>query len=471
MLSFTPLLNKSGDIPLYIQLYKYIRDQIETGKLSAGLSLPSIRQLAQHLVLSKNTVESAYNQLLAEGYVESRARGGYTILPLEELLMPKLPVERNASHPPLHQLEKHHRPEYDFRYGDIAFDRFPHEQWKSCIAQALASPPSSILGYGDPLGFYELRQEIAQYVFQTRGVVCHPDQLFISAGTQHAISMIVQLLGLQHYPIAMEEPGYFGVKTVLRNMGCNLHPVTLEQDGISLEKLQTTGVNTVYVTPSHQFPIGMVMPIQKRQRLLQWAAERNGLIIEDDYDSEFRYNSQPIPSLKALDKNEHVIYLGTFSKSFLPAARLSYIILPTPQMNKVRDKLSNYSQAVSPMIQHAIWLFMKYGFFARHVRKMKRIYQARHKALTDAIRVRMGDCVEIIGDQSGMHLLLNVKKRNNEELLRLAEEVNCRVYTPSKHWNIPSECPESYVMLGFGGLTEQQLQEGIDRLNKVWFHQ
>ncbi|GKU78322.1 PLP-dependent aminotransferase family protein [Paenibacillus sp. L3-i20] len=471
MLSITPLLIKSGDAPLYVQLYKYIRDQIERGKLESGGNLPSIRQLASHLGLSKNTVESAYAQLLAEGYVESRERGGFTILPLEEPLRVEASFSKNnVNNLLLDTKESSKIPQYDFRYGDIAFDRFPNEQWKSCMVEALSAPPTQVLGYGDPFGFSGLRQEIAQYAFQTRGVVCHSDQIFISAGTQHAISMVVQLLGLNNKAIAMEEPGYFGVKTVLDNIGCKVHPIDVEQDGISIEKLQSSTVNIVYVTPSHQFPLGMVMPIQKRQRLLQWAADRNGLIIEDDYDSELRYNSQPIPSLKALDTNGNVIYLGTLSKSFLPAARLSYVIMPTSQLEIVREKLSHYSQSVSPIIQHALWLFMKHGYFTRHVRRMKRVYGARHKALTEAIKLVMGNQVDIIGDHSGMHLLLDVKNKRSKDLLRLAEEVDCRVYSPSKHWNHSSLCPDSYVMLGFGGLTELQLQEGINRLNKAWFH-
>ncbi|MFD0588103.1 PLP-dependent aminotransferase family protein [Paenibacillus sp. GCM10027627] len=477
ILSFTPLLNKQGQTPIYIQIYQYIRSGIENGTMAAGGRLPSIRQLAQHLSISKNTVESAYGQLLAEGYVESKERGGYAILPIEKWtpITPKSPGEApaqgqnrrtatTACNPPQQQIKI----EFDFQYGEIALDRFPHAIWKSCVIEALGSDPARILGYGDPYGMFELRKELAEYVYQSRGVVCEPDQIFIAAGTQHAVAMLVQLLQLGKRPIAMEEPGYNGVKSVLRNMGCDLLPVSVEPDGISFEQLSETAARLVYVTPSHQFPLGMVMPIQKRLRLLGWAMEQNGYILEDDYDSEFRYNSAPIPALKALDTAERVIYLGTLSKSFLPAARLSYVILPSGLMSEVKEGLEVYSQAVSPMIQYAIWLFMKKGHFARHVRRMRRVYQTRHKALTDAIRACFGSNASIVGDCSGMHLLLAINGKRADELIALAAQHGCKVYSPAKHWNNGIESSGRYVMLGFGGMTEGQLEEGIKRLQIAW---
>ncbi|MCR2803737.1 MocR-like pyridoxine biosynthesis transcription factor PdxR [Paenibacillus soyae] len=472
MIAITPLLDKNSRSPLYLQLYHYVRKEIETGSLSAEQSLPSIRQLAQHLGISKNTVEAAYGQLVAEGYVASRERGGYRVQPLDELIPPHpadshVPDANNRA-----RLEKQKKPEFDFRYGDIAFDRFPHSIWRSCMTEALSSNPLDVLGYGDPFGHLGLREEIARYVYQSRGVDCAADQIYICAGTQHAISMLVQLLELQTSVIAMEEPGYDGVKTVFRHLGCALQPIGIAHDGIDVEQLQDAAgrAKAVYVTPSHQFPLGMVMPVQKRLRLLQWAAEHDRFIIEDDYDSEFRYNSAPIPALKALDTHDRVIYTGTFSKSFLPGVRLSYTILPSKLLDQVRRKLGSYSQASSPIIQQAVWIFMKQGHFARHVRRMRRVYQIRHKTLIDAIRNQFGDRARVIGDSSGMHLLLDVPGMGTEQLMELAESSGCRVYSPAKHWNEPKNCPPSYVMIGFGGLSEQQLKDGVKRLKKAWLN-
>ncbi|RJE91392.1 PLP-dependent aminotransferase family protein [Paenibacillus sp. 1011MAR3C5] len=457
--------------PLYIQLYSYIRSGIEGGSLPAGEALPSIRQLAQHLGISKNTVESAYGQLVAEGYLENRERAGYLILPLEQFPYGIAPaqVPANGVKKPVSTQQPHAAVQYDFHYGDIAFDRFPHSLWKSCVTEALSADYVHVLGYGNRMGHPGLREEIAEYVYQSRGVICEANQIIISAGTQHLMSVLVQLLQLSNETIAMEEPGYSGVKSVLRNLGCTLISIEVESDGIDVSQLgDTENVKLVYVTPSHQFPLGMVMPIQKRYRLLQWATERGSYVLEDDYDSEYRYSSAPIPALKALDSNDRVIYMGTFSKSFLPSARLSYAILPHSLLNTCGEKLTFLSPSVSPLIQEAVWLFMKKGHFARHLRRMRRVYQARHKALTEAIQEVFGDQCGIIGDSSGMHLLLDVKGRQASELIPLAERFGCRVYPPDKHWNIPSDCPESYIMLGFGGLDERRLQEGIQQLGRAW---
>ncbi|MBD2870167.1 PLP-dependent aminotransferase family protein [Paenibacillus sp. IB182493] len=451
-----------------MQLYRYVRGLIETGTVCPGERLPSIRLLAQHLGIGKNTVESAYQQLLAEGYVASKERGGYVVQPLDELdavsepaiAAPVFAVGNNGDRLAC---------AYDFQYGDVAFHRFPLDAWKRCMAGALASSDPQVLGYGEQLGHEGLRAEIASLALQSRGVNCHPDQILICAGTQQAVSLLCQLLPLRGAAVGFEEPGYNGVRTVLRNHGCALSPIALEPDGIRLDLLQASGVKTVYVTPSHQFPLGMVLPIGKRIQLLQWADENGAHIIEDDYDSEFRYNSKPIPSLKALDKRERVIYLGTLSKSFLPAARLSYMILPPELMRSMHGELQNYNQSVSPIIQQAVWLFMKNGDYGRHIRKMRRIYQAKHKALISAVARHMGERVRVVGDGSGLHVILDVKNKSSEWLIERGARFGCKTYSPLKHWHDPLQCPESYVMLGFGGLSEEQIEHGVKLLSEAWF--
>ncbi|MGO4542809.1 MocR-like pyridoxine biosynthesis transcription factor PdxR [Paenibacillus sp. 2TAB19] len=472
MIAISPIIDKQSSQPVYMQLYKYIRSQVEAGSLAEGVQLPAIRQLALHLGLSKNTIEAAYQQLLSEGYVDSKERGGYRVLPLEELIWPLKTDKTEMESEIVNMADEPILPrkvDYDFQYGDMEIERFPHEVWKSCLVEAVSSRSSEVLGYGHYQGDAELRAEIARYAFESRGVHCHPNQIIVCAGTQHSVSMLCQLLSLREQRIGMEEPGYAGVKTVLRNHGCSLSPIPLEHDGIQIERLYTAGVQVAYVTPSHQFPIGMVLPIHKRTRLLQWAIDCDGLILEDDYDSEFRYYGQPVPALKALDTADKVIYMGTFSKSFLPAARLSYLVLPPTLMATVQDKLANYSHPVSPIIQKAVTLFMSRGHFARHIRKMRRIYQGKHKAVTAAIQRWMGEHVEVIGDRSGLHLLLHVKGRQSEDLLRLGELAGCRAYSPSRHWNHAADCPGGYMMIGFGGMEEAQLTEGIRLLSEAWF--
>lgn len=468
-LGFTPLLDASGATPIYVQLYQYIRSQIENGAIGPGTALTSIRQLAQHLSISKNTVETAYQQLLAEGYIQSRERNGYLVLPLDQLS--ESLEHHTVTSEPIHKIAAapSEKINYDFKYGDIELRRFPLSHWKKCMIEALSHPDIDVLGYGDRQGHAGLRTEIANMVFHSRGISCMPEQIVLCAGTQHAVSLLCQLLKLRGKAVGIEDPGYHGVRTVLRNHGCKLVPVVLEKDGVSLESLHASGVGAVYVTPSHQFPLGMVLPVQKRLQLLQWAADHRSFIIEDDYDSEFRYNSQPIPSLKALDRQERVIYLGTFSKSFLPAARLSYIIFPPELLQGIRDELQNYSQAVSPIIQQAIWHFMKRGDYARHVRRMKRLYQAKHKALTTAVSSYLNERAEIIGGDSGLHILLNVKGKSRSSLIDQAARRGCKVYDPERHWLDPGCCPDSYIMIGFGGLSEDELTAGVKLLSEAWF--
>jgi Transcriptional regulators containing a DNA-binding HTH domain and an aminotransferase domain (MocR family) and their eukaryotic orthologs len=466
MISVTPELDNQSHIPLYQQLFVYLKRQIETGMLQENERLPSIRQLSSYLSVSKNTVESAYQQLLAEGYILSRLRSGLYVMPLDKL--------EGAANRKAAKIEALPKPEeipadaINFEYGDVELEHFPVRLWKGCLVDALEECTTEVYGYGDRQGHAGLREEIARYLYQSRGVVCAPDQIFLSAGTQTTVSLLAQLLPLPE-EIAMEEPGYNGVRTVLLHMGRKIIPVPLEHDGISIEHLRQSGAKTVYVTPSHQFPVGMIMPVQNRIKLLQWAYEQDGYIIEDDFDSELRYQGQPIPALKALDTSDKVIYLGTFSKSFLPGIRLSYMVLPERAALDYRSKLQAYSQSVSPLIQAAMHRFMKEGYFESHVRKMRKLYQSRHRTLLRMIQEQLGGQVGIIGERSGMHLLLDVYERTSDELVRQALEQGVIAYTPMKHWLHPEDCPRSLIMLGYGGLSEEKIREGIIRLRRAWF--
>ncbi|WP_270880540.1 MocR-like pyridoxine biosynthesis transcription factor PdxR [Paenibacillus aestuarii] len=469
MISITPEIDKTSRVPVYQQLFTYMKKQIESGVISENDRLPSIRQLAAYLLISKNTVEMVYQQLLAEGYIHSKPRSGLFVLPVERLPVPGhtavagAPPTREAQAP-----DKCTEAWIDFEYGDVELAHFPVKQWKRCLMDALDDLTNDVYGYGDRQGHAGLRTEIASYLYQSRGVLCGPEQIFLSAGTQQSISLLCQLLPLSPQ-VAMEEPGYHGVRVVLANHGREVMPIPLEHDGVSVDLLQASKARTIYVTPSHQFPIGTVMSVQKRVQLLQWAANNDGYILEDDYDSEFRYQGQPIPALKAMDTGDRVIYLGTFSKSFLPGARLSYFLLPQSLAHSFRTVMQAYSGSVSPTLQVAVYHFMEKGYFEGHVRKMRRLYQLRHKTLIRAIQEHLGNRVDIIGQKSGIHLLLNVYNRSSAELIELAARQGVKVYTPKIHWMDPEACPDSYILLGFASLSEEMIREGILRLGASWF--
>lgn len=478
MIDLTPALDKSGALPLYWQLYGYIRGEIESGTVPSGTKLPSIRELSAHLNVSKNTVETAYQQLIAEGYAESRARSGLYALAVEEApVVPAVPPSPSAKSDPAFasrrplELPGEAPVDFDFRYGDVERDRFPMAVWKKCLVDALhEDPPGQTLGYGHPQGDEALRAELANYLFQSRGVRCDADQIFLCAGTQLTVGMLCQLLPLRGKRVAMEEPGYAGIRTAFESNGCETVPVPLDEDGLRVERLDDVDADVVYVTPSHQFPLGMVLPIQRRNRLLQWASERDALVVEDDYDSEFRYVGQPIPALKALDRHDRVVYLGTLSKSFLPAVRVGYAVLPEPLARTMRARLWEYSQPVSPFLQRALLRFMKEGHFGRHVRRMRRLYQTKHRTLIAALHRHFGDRIEIIGQKAGLHLLIDVRTNaTGEALLDAALERGVRVYSPARHWSDPGDCPPTYVMLGFGGLDEHRIDEAVGRLALAWF--
>jgi GntR family transcriptional regulator / MocR family aminotransferase len=463
-MELTPFIKKNHEIPIYLQLYHYFREEIESGKLVPGTKLPSIRQLSEHLQISKNTVETAYQQLTAEGYLESKEKSGLFVIELEEGFQ-KLNLEERME--PNRLSEPLKEDDYiDFQYGDIDLEHFPYKIWKKCLSEAIEYANQEVFSYGDKKGLLGLRKEIASYLYQARGVRCSPDQIILSAGTQTAISLISQILELPHENVAIENPGYDGVRLVFESHKCQLKPIPLEDDGINLDILEETPASCVYVTPSHQFPIGMILPIQKRLKLLQWAEKNQSYIIEDDYDGEFRYIGHPIPSLKSLDTNDRVIYLGTFSKAFLPAARVSYMVLPEELVQSFQAKFYFYNQTVSPLIQEALYRFMKDDHFGRHIRKMRKIYQKKQKALLEAIENYLGNRVTVIGQKAGLHLLLDFKEIQAVTIKQKAKESGVKLYLTEKFW-FEKPRSEHLIMVGFGGLTEEDIQTGIKRIASI----
>lgn len=453
----TPFLHKELPEPLYSQLYHWIKKEIEENRLLPGTKMPSIRQLTNHLKVSRNTIEAAYQQLQSEGYLESVPKSGIWVAEIEKPSLQSIVVE----HPIMLDCKPSSTDLVNFEYGNIDLDKFPLREWKKCLSDAVSQENNWLFQYNEKQGEFSLRREISNYLLQSRGVRCAPEQILITAGTQSSMALICHLLALQGKIVAMEEPGYSGVRSVLEDQGCQIEPVPLETDGLSIEHILYSRAKTVYLTPSHQFPIGMVLSISKRMRLLKWAYQTGGYIIEDDYDGEFRYRGQPIPSLKSLDEQERVIYLGTFSKSFLPSARLSFIVFPPSLMVQYSRKCSAYNQSVSPIIQRAMALFMQSGEFERHIRRMRKIYQRKHQTLLRSIEQYMGTQVKVVGEKSGLHILLKLKGVTASELIENGFQKGVKVYSPSRFWLNPIPECNSYIMLGFGGLSIEEIEKGV----------
>ncbi|MRG85947.1 MocR-like pyridoxine biosynthesis transcription factor PdxR [Salinibacillus xinjiangensis] len=468
-MDFTFWLDEQSNEPLYLQLYQHIKEEIQYGNVGAGTKLPSIRRLSTHLSISKNTIEAAYQQLISEGYVESKERSGLYVVPVDGDIIPHQNIEQHLFEEDWNHEEKTYT--YDFRQGRIDLDHFPFSIWRKLSNQSLLPEHKDTYLYGNPQGEPELRKEIAKYLYHSRGVNCSPGQIIIGAGIQQLLTLFGQLMDMKDKSVAIEDPAYDGAKMVFKSLGFNLHPIPLDDKGINVDHLVRSDAKVVYVTPSHQFPYGMILPYAKRLELLQWMVNTNGYIIEDDYDGEFRYIGKPIPALQGLDSAGKVVYLGTFSKALMPALRMSYMVLPKNLFLTFKEKFSAYEPTVSKIHQKTMQLFMENGHWDRHIRKMRKIYQSKHLTLTSGIQNIMGNKVRIIGSQSGLHILLKVNNNMSEgELIESAIRHEVKVYGTSKYWIDKHHTETPMILLGFGGLTEEQIYEGIVRLNKAWFH-
>lgn len=462
MFEFMPVWDSASKEPLYMQLYRFLKLEIQCGRIKAGARLPSKRKLAVHLGISKNTIEAAYQQLDAEGYVDCQPRKGIFVKEMEEGIYPgrvKKPVR------PISRTEEY---KIDFSHGRVDVSHFPFSKWRRLNQQLQFQDEGDYLHVGHPQGELPLREEIAEYLFQSRGVICSSEQIIIGARIQYLLGMLHVTLGKECL-YAMENPGFHRVRTTLEGHGLIVESIPLDEQGIRIQPLYDKCVDVVYVTPSHQFPTGTIMPISRRNELLRWADRTKGYIIEDDYDSEFRYAGKPIPALQGLNETERVIYLGTFSKSFIPSIRLSYMVLPGHLMEEYQTRLNMYKQTVSRITQVALAAFMKEGDWNRHLNRMRNVYRRKQKILITAINRHMGDRVTIIGEKSGLHILLQVHSGQSEScLIELAKGRSIKIY-PTSIYHTGGGRGNPAVLLGFGGLSEEEIETGIRGLAEIWF--
>lgn len=470
MLEIFPKLQGNEKTPLYIQIYNYIKDEILSGSIPSESKLPSIRSLAKDLKLSKNTIEAAYEQLIAEGYVKSRNRSGLYVSKIEN----GLTGLRNNHHRLLKDnlnKSKNCPIRYDFSSGQIDLDSFPYTQFRRILASCVDVCSRELLLYGDRKGDYGLRYEIAKYIHHSRGVICSPEQIIISSGTQQSLTLLSHILSNLYLCIALEEPGYLGAKATFEYFNFNVIPIALQPDGINIKSLKESSAKIVYVTPSHQYPYGMVMPISKRLELLQWAKEQNGFILEDDYDGEFRYKGKPIPSLQGLDDADRVVYLGSFSKSLMPSMRISYIVLPEILLHIYETKYKIYEQPVPRLIQKSLEIFMKEGLWEKHLRKSRVLYKKKQEILINSIIEHFGSRVTIIGEDSGLHVLIKINTKMKElELIERAKIAGIKLTSISVNWINPIKDDLPVIFIGFAGIKAELICEGIRTLKECWFH-
>ena len=361
-------LDAQSGVPLYEQLYRAVRADIMSGALAGGTRLPSKRQLAANLRISQITVETAYGQLAAEGYIVSAPRRGYFV---QEQIAPPPSVHTETVHRTVGKYPRNERYDYDFKTNIVDNGCFPFSTWAHLSRRVLSEYSARLLEATDPRGVLQLRQEIAHYLHDFRGIAVSPENIVVGAGLEYLIGLLIQLLGHGHV-YAVENPGYRKLAQIVTQNSAALRPIPLDKSGLRADVLAESDASVVYLTPSHHFPLGTVMPVARRLELLRWAAGKPGrYIIEDDYDSEFRYASRPIPALRELDREGRVIYVNTFSKSLAPGLRIGYLVLPDALMARYRERFSLYAATVSSFDQFTLAAFMHSGGFERHISRSR----------------------------------------------------------------------------------------------------
>ena len=454
-------LDKNATEPLYEQLYDAIKKGIVDGSIPVEKKLPSKRKLADFLMISQTTIELAYGQLLAEGYIVSKPRIGFFV---EDIAT--LPYIDKAVVVPE---EKSSTPRYkiDFSPGRIDTASFPFSTWRRYAKDAVDEQQHHLLLAGSAQGEYALRKEIASYLYQSRGVHCRPEQIVVGSGTEQLIPMILQILG-DYNVYALENPGYQMTHHIIEQYGQRSLPIRIDDDGLDVSELEKSDANITYVTPSHQFPTGAILSAPRRAQLLQWASrQENRYIIEDDYDSEFRYIGKPIPSLQGLDHQQKVIYLSTFSKSLMPSLRIAFFVLPEKLMPRYHALFTYYTCTVPRFEQHILAQFMRDGHFSKHLNRMRKIYRKKLEKLTETIA--QYEAVNISGEQAGMHVALTVKHDlTAEQLSTQAKAAHIRISPLSQYMLKEDARYNQHLLLGFGGIDEQCIPQTIKTLFALW---
>ena len=444
-------LKKAPGVPLYEALYRCIRRDILSGKLAAGEKLPSKRALAAHLEVSKITVEAAYNQLLAEGYIRSEEKVGYFAENLQKLPSPA----------PIPEAAAQHAEDLIDLTGDSP-SHFPFSVWSRLQREVMLDLGEGLLLPLHKQGLPQLRCAIARHLQQFRGMQVDPDNILIGAGTDFLYNLLVQLLG-RDKRYGVEEPGYSKIQKIYEAAGAACNLLNLDKEGVDPEDLGDTQV--LHISPSHHFPSGIVMSNARRRTLLDWAAaDSDRYIIEDDYDSEFRFNAHPMPALHTLDGGSKVIYLNTFSKTLAPSIRISYMVLPGSLMEKFRRTLGFYSCTVPSFEQYTLERFISRGHFEKHINRMRKHYKSiRNRVLTAITGCKYADHFTILEENAGLHFLLQVDlPLTDAQLTQTCRKLGLRVAPLSSYYRFPEENSHCLVV-NYSGLTEEALT-GLERI-------
>lgn len=448
-------VDRSSSKSLTQQIYEQVREGILGNELKEGDKLLSSRDLAIKTGVSRNVVMEAYERLIAEGYLEVRPKSGTYVAKGATLSTIRKIQQGDPENSNSFQASSY----IDFKGGSPAIDYFPRKKWGQLTKEICADSPQQIFGYSDPSGIQELRTVLVSYLQRARGVQCHPSQIIITSGATQALRIITELLIKEHAFIAVEDPVTDEMRNIFSYAKATIYPVSVDENGIIPEYLPKEKPGFVFVIPSHQFPLGGILSIQRRLQLIAYARKIDCYIVEDDYDSEFTYEGAPVPSMQGIEQ-DRVLYVGTFSKILSPALRIGYVVLP-PQLVDRFQRLKWFTDRHTASIeQYVLAKFIKEGYLDRHVRKMKKIYHIRREVLVTSIKKHFPHA-RVIGKAAGMHLVIEVPGVNftRERCDRLKEQGVC-VY-PVEEYSIQKGRHEEKIVMGYGGLTSEEIEKGI----------
>lgn len=455
-----------GKLSLYEYLYKCIKEDILSFRLAPDEKLPSKRALAKNLNISTITVETAYGQLMAEGYIYSVPKSGFFVshIASSERISPLSDkVEERAD-------AKNESPYFaDFVKNSAANDTFPFSVWTRLMRETMSDEQKKLMVSSPSVGIYELRKAIADYLYSFRGMEVSADRIVIGAGTEYLYSLIIQLLG-RSKKYALEDPGYRKIFHIYKANEVSCVHVPLDESGVDVACLEKINADVLHISPSHHFPSGIVTPISRRYELLSWASKsKDRYIIEDDYDSEFRLLGKPIPSLQSIDVLEKVIYINTFSKSLTPTIRISYMVLPENLMKKYNETLSFYSCTVANFEQYTLASFIRKGYFEKHINRMRNFYRNQRDELMQTIKSHpFYENVTITEENSGLHFLLTVKTNlSDEELIKRAREKGINVSCLSQYYFDRRNSKEHTLIINYSGIEKERMKEAVERLMRV----
>ena len=454
--------NRNG-MSLYEYLYTCIKDDILSFRLAPDEKLPSKRALAKNLDISTITVEAAYGQLMAEGYIYSVPKSGFYV---SHIASSGSTSEKSVVSPANEKSDSEDAFFADFVKNNAASDNFPFTVWTKLMRETMSDERKKLMVSSPSTGIYELRKAIADYLFQFRGMKVSADRIIIGAGTEYLYSLIIQLLG-RSKRYALEDPGYRKIYHIYKANEVDCVHVPLDSQGIDIEMLEKSHADVLHISPSHHFPTGIVTPVSRRYELLSWASKSNErYIIEDDYDSEFRLLGKPIPSLQSIDVLEKVIYINTFSKSLTPTIRISYMVLPEKLMKKYNEKLSFYSCTVANFEQYTLASFIQRGYFEKHINRMRNFYRSQRDCLMETIKNHnLYEKVTITEENSGLHFLLTADTDlNDSELIRKAGEKGINVSCLSQYCFDNRNRKEHTLIINYSGIEREKMKEAVERL-------